>query len=54
MKFLTLEKVSGEHEGIPNLPFFVGMAELVDALGLGSSVFMTWRFKSSYRHCYLN
>ena len=35
--FLTLEKVSGEHEGRPNLPFFVGMAELVDALGLGSS-----------------
>ena len=26
------------------------MAELVDALGLGSSVFMTWRFKSSQRH----
>ena len=28
----------------------VGMAELVDAPGLGSGVFMTWRFKSSYRH----
>ena len=26
------------------------MAELVDALGLGSSVLATWRFKSSYRH----
>ena len=26
------------------------MAELVDALGLGSSGFMPWRFKSSYRH----
>ena len=26
------------------------MAELVDALGLGSSVLAMWRFKSSYRH----
>ena len=51
--FLALEKASGEHEGRPNLPFFVGMAELVDALGLGSSVLVTWRFKSSCRHCYL-
>ena len=33
-----------------DLPLHVGMEELVDALGLGSSVFMTWRFKSSYRH----
>ena len=33
-----------------DLPLHVGMAELVDALGLGSSVLATWRFKSSYRH----
>ena len=30
------------------------MAELVDALGLGSSGFMPWRFKSSYRHSLYN
>ena len=33
-----------------DLPLHVGMAELVDALVLGTSVLATWRFKSSYRH----
>ena len=33
-----------------DLPLHVGVAELVDALVLGTSVLATWRFKSSYRH----
>ena len=44
------EQVACMCSGGTDLPLHVGMAELVDALGLGSSVFMTWRFKSSYRH----
>ncbi len=30
--------------------FFAGVAELADALDLGSSVFMTWGFKSLHPH----
>ncbi|SPR92578.1 hypothetical protein PAE4_150001 [Bacillus altitudinis] len=31
--------------------FHAGVAELADALDLGSSVFMTWGFKSLHPHC---
>ena len=32
------------------IAFFAGVAELADALDLGSSVFMTWGFKSLHPH----
>ena len=32
--------------------FHAGVAELADALDLGSSVFMTWGFKSLHPHCF--
>ena len=32
------------------LPCYADMAELADAQDLGSCVFVTWRFESSYPH----